>query len=147
MGADIHAVIQVREGGAWRDCELVDDWKYNRSNLGDRHYIFFAALANVRNNAPWEGEPVPFIAEPRGFPDDFPYTEGEGRSGWDTDRQHGDFWMGYHGFSWVTLAEMMAWERAYADAHDPYGFMARWVRYLGRLGSPDDVRVVFGFDS
>jgi hypothetical protein len=87
MGCDIHAVWQKqRPTGAWEDVES----KYKE----DRDYELFAVLADVRNR-----DGATPIAEPRGFPKDFPI---------DGDKYHNE-WMGDHSFSWFLGSELLEW--------------------------------------
>lgn len=72
MGTDIHSVAQVRKDGKW--LTVLQDV------CGDgRNYDTFAMLANVRNGRGFAGvktgDGFPFIAEPRGLPDDFQRVE------------------------------------------------------------------------
>jgi hypothetical protein len=129
-------------------------------------------LADVRNGT-W-GDPLKPISEPRGLPKDIDPVVVD------------DFEFGDHSQSWLTLAELQAydWTRsvkkcAYVSpevferwdgTHPPREYAAwssngipvAWeqpvsttcedfVEYvlpeLARLGAPDDVRIVFGFDS
>ena len=95
MGCDIHPRAEVRINGVWRLSPL--------EIPSDRNYITFAALANVRNGVGFAGSPthqrIPFIAEPRGLPDDL-------SAGSIDMLTADDFTFGDHSFSWVTLLEM-----------------------------------------
>jgi hypothetical protein len=229
MGCDIHLRIEVRKDGKWQPASaqrVCDDCKGtgnrdrggecywckgtgNNSGFQSRAYDTFGALANVRNGT-W-GDPVPFIDEPRGLPDDLS-PELKAASGdieGDEDGERG--WaFGDHSFSWLTLKELLAYnwdatveKRAYVDATtfaaweasgdvSPGSYCAgtnsevvsneemrrrlaagiqprEWVYTLAvwrepvaklcaefhddfipalmKLGEPDDVRIVFGFDS
>lgn len=107
MGADIHAVVQVRKGGAWR---AVD-----RKLACHRNYRVFAALAGVRNGSSAGcdmGDMIEPIAEPRGFPEDVvrecpTCDHGE-------DESVEGRWLGDHSHSWLTLSELNAYVDLYA---------------------------------
>lgn len=85
MGTDIHCQIEMHRNGRWR--------RQGELDL-DRNYTLFAILAGVRGG----GEITP-IAEPRGLPTDLdprPFAD-------DECEPYGD-----HSFSWLTLAELRA---------------------------------------
>ena len=54
-----------------------------------------------------------------------------------------DMWLGDHSFSHLSLGEFKAYDWEKIDC----GFFAERIKLLDKLGSPDSVRVVFGFDS
>ena len=62
---------------------------------GDRDYLFFAMLADVRNY-----DDVPYIDDPRGIPDDVCEEVKEDYEGWEDDA---------HSASWFTLKELIEW--------------------------------------
>ena len=168
MGCDIHLQVEQRVNGAWSIVHDVPE------GIDGRNYDLFGVLANVRNGT-W-GDALPPIAERRGLPPDHVRRFDD-----DEEDQFGD-----HSFSYVTLAELLAYEwdapvrkvgyvtAAFAEAWDgvtpPDSYSAwsntgreiRWtqkrsdgmhgwvetvVPWLQTLGAPDDVRLVFGFDS
>lgn len=207
MGCDIHVLVERRTSrdAPWEAVQTSDypeciDW---------RNYALFGMLADVRNDA---GLVTP-ICEPRGLPADLSVAvDDEGCVSF----ADGDVvWLGDHSFSWLTLADLDAfdwsqqsnragylgadaWEAwrvrvplrdrspdlycgyvsgpgiemlsegAYASRRsagtlppDPY-VLATWVEtykalagrwttevipWLRTLGQPENVRVVFGFDS
>lgn len=148
MGCDIHATAEVRTGDGWR----ASDWLV----FDGRNYGIFGFLADVRN---YSHSPV--IAEPRGMPDDVtPEVRGGGE------------WTDAHSHSWLTLAELLAydyeqvfWDRRItrdgngaALAEEGEGehlplreFLGAWffseLDRLAALGPPEDVRIVFWFNS
>lgn len=131
MGADIHLKVEVLTESGWIDVpapDHFDDGSYwGRQWYSGRNYADFSVLANVRNFR--EPTIVP-IAEPRGLPDGLP--------------RRGDEWdFGDHSFSWVTLAELMA----YGPWPDFGGELKGLIPELQKLGDPENVRLVFGFDS
>lgn len=168
MGCDIHSRAEVRVEGTWRqvgDVFDLDDWdrKHFGKEKGDepfslRDYGLFGFLANVRNYSE-----SPVIAEPRGLPDDVDMDE-------ETREEWADNW--YHSASWLTLAELLAYDydRAFWDrriekdgngaarAEEGEGehptlrtFLGEWffkrLDELAALGAPEAVRVVFWFDN
>ena len=159
MGCDIHPFAEVRRDGAWHvntakvfpnayaDCgaepftDKPFDW---------RGYGMFGLLAGIR-----DGDIVP-ISEPRGLPDDVSPEVDKALNG--PSLRSTDFWSdpGLHSYSWLTLAELQA-----VDPDRPFngklggeplrdylgeGFFDQ-VTALAQLGNPEDVRVVFAFDS
>lgn len=119
MGCDIHVRVQVRRDGQWEDYKWFDEawhpgrWDNEESwptaakaydGLESRNYKKFAILAGVRNGfgfagIPW-GKPIEHpIAEDRGWPEDFTPPNANDDYGY----------MGDHSFTWMTLAEILAW--------------------------------------
>lgn len=151
MGCDIHAILQVRSGDKW-------ETPPNGVNITNvRDYNLFSVLANVRN-----GVDLPFIAEPRGVPDDLQCND-------DFDvhcpcgANYPTVWIGDHSHSWVTLAEIEAMVSTLAEL--PPSENARiacaglqrlleainwrrgeWWQWQSSV-SDDKIRLVFGFDS
>lgn len=160
MGCDIHPLVQVKRNEKWEHEPFPDGtW---RGPFRQRDYIFFGVLAGVRCHD------VTPIAEPRGLPDDLDYEVNE--DGYVPALLNVDLyddeipdclWLGEHSYSWVTLAELDAypWEEALMQVHTNGWDDTSWTRehlaqlagdtfpWLRSLGAPDDVRVVFGFDS
>lgn len=147
MGCDIHLIVQARRDGAWEDVVLnLDapiDWDdYTESFWEARSYATFALLADVRNH---DGRVQP-IAGPRGLPDDFECDDARWKVGndgnlvGDVERNGKD--LGEHSHSWVTLAELKA-----VPADQLWALPDTWIPELEKYGAPDDVRLVFGFDS
>lgn len=190
MGTDIHLKIQFRdkETGEWLygDAYIdkpMDEWasKWSKNGkwsveyeLGNRNYLRFAILGNVRNGFGFAGvythEPLPSISNQRGIPKDV---------------EHKDYDFGDHSFSWVSLRELMEYD--YNIPMDREGVRGRNIlvspednivpetTHVQAAGSvpltkalgeawfwcieallleaekrgigPDDVRLVFGFDS
>lgn len=219
MGCDIHLAVERREGGEWKRVDpkpdqyepwLVELYEKNpaglprhvtRSWYSERNYSAFAILAGVRQR----GAGFVPISEPRDLPPDISRA-----AQYDDD----DMGLGDHSHSWLTLAELLAfdwqqvgiemgiidasewvglvranaprqsprsycqgvsgrvfeeraaaaeffgasareatrndhvwhwWPTTYAEAAG--GFYTRFLPLLQTLGAPDDVRIVFGFDS
>ena len=149
MGCDIHMVAQVKQDGNW---QTVDRLSISRC------YDLFAILAGVRNGCGFSGVPTGDgfspIDRPRGLPPDFDGTS----------EDHG---LGYHSFSWLSLRELQECDltrttRKYRWIESKQRMKAlppqtyrqcvglAWDNLLSRLvsrGNPDEVRIVFGFDS
>lgn len=85
MGCDIHSVAERRADGKWEAIKgfAPFDW---------RSYGMFGFLANVRNYSA-----IPCISEPRGLPDDSPFSE-----------DHSD--CDYHSGSWLSVDELSAFD-------------------------------------
>lgn len=113
MGTDIHVIVQVRDGAGWRIVRHEGEgtpWELYRSPVDGRNYNLFGILANVRNDYDF-----PPIAEPRGFPDDFvkPTISEMGRYEPEYEEDpNAPYEPGDHSFSWVTLAELDAYDWA-----------------------------------
>ena len=84
MGTDIHAMFQVRRETGWEDLPFVpgryaDKFPWSKTQTpgwdGDRQYLLFAWLANVRNGHGFAGvythEPIVPLSDRIGFPEDF----------------------------------------------------------------------------
>jgi len=180
VGTDIHAVAEVFRNDAWHlsDAVIPDD----------RNYVSFAILADVRNGYGFggfdSGDRVKPISEPRGLPEDL---SAELRARLEGDSPY-SIWLGEHSFSWLTLAELQAYDldapcirrgmvppdeaaRIRLEGGPPH-ISANWVadsswekmtwtiplkneaslltciiEALLLLGSPNRVRLVFGFDN
>ncbi len=110
MGTDIHYQFQaraedvavargdqtpVKNPDKWVD--ICDNWD------GNRHYLLFAVLADVRNGFGFAGsyrhEPLrPIVEDQRGYPDDL-------------DVDHDLHWLGDHSHHWLLGSELMAWTK------------------------------------
>jgi hypothetical protein len=144
MGCDIHAVVQRRTSDRWETVtpppEMLDE--FGDLPFEDRDYALFAVFAGVRNR-----DNITPIAEPRGLPDDI---EAQGEQTWPLGVRESRYrvdgkYMGDHSFSWLTAAELAAYDwgsvHRYVDVSD-------WLPWLlGLADDPSDVRIVFGFDS
>lgn len=103
MGTDIHMITQVRESGIWH---TVPDVAFH-----DRSYNTFAQLADVRNGRGFAGCDtgsgfIP-VAAPRGLPEGV----SERPEGEPDDEDYDDRpWLGDHSHSWLTLAELLAYD-------------------------------------
>lgn len=144
MGCDIHAVVQARDGGGWKDVHSTWDQ--------DRHYFLFGWLAGV-----CRPEMTP-VAEPRGFPADFALVEGDThpttleaycdrRKEWLDEDERGNptYWMGDHTYSWLTADEILAAEVPQSQDGDVLRYFVDEVKRL--KDEHGEVRIVFGFDS
>lgn len=153
MDMDIWPVVERRTAGRWRIVLMPDGWAFP---LHDSNHALFGVLEVGVGN--WD---VTAIAPARGLPSDLsfdPNAEG-------TDEEvDSDDWpvLGDFGFSWVTLAELDAYDWVAmkqqcldhgwpAELWDEGGPMHRFLTialpWLRSLGPPDDVRLVFGFDT
>lgn len=153
MGCDIHLITQAREtaGSPWSrvkvtytcpDCGGTGETEhrlpeYRRcfdcGGTGQargyhrRNYNMFAQLAGVRNGVGFAGiktgEGFVPISAPRGFPDGFTPPEGDGE------------WLGDHSFSWLTLAELLAYDGEQRTVNEGVIDKAVWEKW-DRKGSP-----------
>lgn len=149
MGTDIFAYVERRSPDhTWR---YAGDAFPDNEHPRDRHcpfngahsYSLFGFLADIRNYSN-----APVIAQPRGLPAD---VSSEVRS---KSESYG------YGKSWLTLAELQAfdYDETFTDQReDPpkvttvRDFLGDWyferLALLDKLGDPEDVRIVFWFDS
>lgn len=170
MGCDIHSAVEVRDSdGKWRwDDRAVfpddlRDGQFTNAPFDWRSYGMFGFLANVRNYSR-----VPPLADARGLPDDLSPALADEES---------EPWLGDHSHSWLGLNELLAFDydqtfedrrttkqtgpnswdgAALADKGEGRittfreflgsGFFAELER-LKTFGDPENVRIVFGFDS
>lgn len=130
MGCDINMVVQKQgDDGKWSDIgkiEYVEEPKWERREVGvkvydDRNYDVFGVLANVRNGT-W-GEETPFISEPRGLPDDCGYDEDSGV-------------LGDHSFTWLTVAEVLAFDWDHKIQHDAFMDLPTYRKWRKDGGEP-----------
>jgi hypothetical protein len=160
MGCDIYSICQVYDNGDWQTVtDPIFPYYENRLTaepFSTRHYGLFGFLANVRNYSA-----VPFLSEPKGLPQDFEIE-------WYFDR---------HSHSWFTLRELLDfdYDREFEDRRvtrqvSPNffnggitgeigeGTVTTFRDFLGpnyfktldimqSLGAPENVRVIFCFDS
>lgn len=116
MGCDIHFYVERRVDGVW---QTADEWEqdpydedpghltvdYEKSFYHDRNYDLFSILADVRNGHGFAGVKtsegfIPMFA-PRGVPDDACPEYKAAATGYGSDG---------HSHSWVTLAEILAYD-------------------------------------
>lgn len=112
MGCDIHLRVQKRVNGEWLFAEslVYDKWSPDRLKpevwYKGRNYDLFAILANVRNGHGFAGcdtgDGFKPIADPRGLPN--------GLTEYEKDGEDCEFWFGDHSYSWLTLAELLAYD-------------------------------------
>ncbi|MEU7978347.1 hypothetical protein AB0B63_07415 [Micromonospora sp. NPDC049081] len=152
MGCDIHAFVETRTGDTWKyagdafpDNEYPDDRHCPFD--GARSYGLFGFLADVRNYSR-----VPVISPPRDLPADVSPEVRAKSDRWDTDG---------HSHTWLTLAELVGfdYEQTFFDQRakeEPEvttvrDFLGEWyfgrLALLSKLGAPENVRIVFWFDS
>lgn len=160
MGCDIHTSVEECVDGTWILVDRGDEI------FGNRNYGVFGFLADVRNYSM-----SPFIAEPRGLPDDVSFR---------LRAEHDDWGFDAHSASWLTAAELLAYDydqtfwdrritRIHNTAHGNYGDGAAtadegegthptlreflgdgFFRDLNQLVGgcdPKTVRIVFWFDN
>lgn len=137
MGCDIHMLSQVKKGDTWVT--------YDTDIFSDRSYSTFGILAGVRSS---EYEP---ISLPKGIPEGCKLDEAE----YGCDYYSEGFWLGEHSLSWINLKELEAYDwdqKTYEDytLKDFYIYtnIIPYMRALAeQYGGPENVRIVFGFDS
>jgi hypothetical protein len=155
MGCDIHLCAEVRRSGKWERAEpLIEDRSHEPTMVreqfyNDRNYILFTVLAGVRDN----NQAIQTISSPRGVPHDV-------SSEW---KEQVDSWAGDgHSHSWLSFRELYefeGWDKIIYDWDQSLPiksyckeFYIDTMKKLASLCSdpsitPDDVRVVFFFDS
>jgi len=152
MGTDINGVLQKRgpKEGEWTTFAPIEKFFDGRS------YMFFGILANVRQS---EYEPIAY----RGLPKDFLVNEDDNHAHIElkvpySAKLQTSTWMGYHNFGHCTFKEFLDynWTQTYLD-YDESVTTLKGV-YIGvhhdvykicveEKTQPEDIRVVFGFDS
>lgn len=129
MGCDIHFFVEVRKDGKWVTAdtwETDDEFPYvswRKRFYDGRNYNLFAVLAGVRN---YFG--IAPIADQRGVPDDA-CSEYKAHTGYyGTDG---------HSHSWLTLAELLAYDWTQVFTHTAQitwrGFV-EWTRWRRQNG-------------
>lgn len=168
MGCDIHSFAERKLNGKWLKVEegfieLSEDHKriYKKEKGNEpfdwRSYSMFAFLANVRNFDCCEP-----ISEPKGWPEDSVFLDSmyERNDIYEdepmTNKQ--DIESYAHSWSYLTLKELLDfdYDKTFWDKREEE--ITSYREKLGReffkqleelkqLGEPEDVRVVFWFDS
>ena len=105
---------------------------YGHEIYHGRHYYLFGILAGVRHDI------VEPISEPKGLPDDLSPEVAANARWWDIDG---------HSHSYFTLEELQAVDWNKYDYDDITDFVEGVLPQMERLGDPQDVRLVFWFDS
>lgn len=125
MGCDIHFYVEQRqENGTWGVIGSRDSF------YGNRHYLLFSILADVRNRDEY---PVIPISQPKGFPDDV--SQEIKTEDWGTD---------WHSRSWLTLKEILTYDWTQAREYTITTNLKEYFYYLQRLtwdeyAIPDDM--------
>lgn len=128
MGTDIHCIAidangKPIEGGKWADGKD-NDLEFGHGDgepFGWRNYGVFGFLAGVRN---YSG--IAPISEPRGLPPEFS----------DYCSYEGEFDLGDHSFSWLSVAELVAfdYERIMVDRRGTEHYFGPGGTYAGSNG-------------
>lgn len=154
MGTDIHPYAEVRRHGVWHlnHADVFTTAAGHRTwrPFGDRDYAMFGLFAGVRDHN------VTPIAKPRGIPADVSTELRDHMPDLVPPADPRD-WNGYHTASWLTLGELQAAdydqqiEGWFTGTHALRKELGDWyfseIAALTSLGGPDDVRIVFWFDS
>lgn len=168
MGTDIHLLAERQTDNGWEvvpgpvvPCDMCDFYKgrecYYCKNerrrrvqwYDDRHYVIFAALADVRNGYGFAGIPthesLQPISPPRGRPADLSAEADE----WLED--HGD-----HSDTWLSMEEINAydWDQIIVPRNgEPFPLREAASTFLASMESLQaeagdmPTRIVFNFDS
>ena len=142
MGADIHPWVEVKVDGVW-------EYREAPKGLEHRNYTVFGFLTGgvVRPRGYTEYLPEPRAIRPPNCSEETKNKCNNVASDW-----------GNHSFSWLTLTELLAVdymqlvEDGFRVEHVPLG-TAIGPRFMGVLdelkamGAPEDVRIIFYFDS
>jgi hypothetical protein len=159
MGMDISTWIEVRGGAAWQKHEPMDThtWEWAGFPFNWRHYGMFAFLSDGENS---RVKGLPHIDNPyRGLPKDSDWLNMTGGYDlWDaamTRRASILEDSNNHGFSWVGLDELLAfdydqvWQSPLGPepVREELGPMYfEHLKTLEAYGSPENVRVVYYFN-
>jgi hypothetical protein len=149
MGLDIFSFAEVRHGNTWKEPEPpTQDINFP---LASRNYTIY----NFLSGESYRNYPVPSLPNPyRGLPNDSEYLNNKPNNVHEakyhkTKREAVEEDPQNSGFSWVTLAELLAFDYDQPSGH---GRSMReelgeefWkhIALLQTLGAPEDVRVVF----
>lgn len=131
MGCDIHGIVQVKQ--TWSE-----DFETIMTNLCGEHrsYDSFGVLAGVRNGTNFEP-----ISTPKGLPNDFEYSE-----------ETNDKWLGDHSFSHLNFKEIKEYLPNVTKENPYLGYFFSIVEQLELVSKqydlpPENIRIIFGFDS
>ena len=137
MGCDVHMFVEKKPKGKNKPWTFVEKFTPPDRDFGQcnsfyqwRNYTLFSVLAGVRGGE----EP---ISAPRGLPDYVSKAIDAEAMKWGPDA---------HSFSWLTVRELLNydWSKVHESVSD---FLKDCLIPLMGAGSPDDVRIVFWFDS
>jgi len=146
MGCDIHVCIQRQEpDGIWREIVWQDE-PYKADPVPDipvapecfdgRNYDLFAILAGVRNGTGFAGcltgSRWPSIAPDRDWPDGF---NPEAVAPHPRYPEEGPRYVGDHSYTWVTLAELEAFD--WSISHTAFGVVPAAVYEQHKTGPPE----------
>jgi hypothetical protein len=112
---------------------------YTSQPYRGRNYDLFALLAGVRNY-----NKIRPISEPKGLPEDVSRIIKAYSDDWDVDG---------HSHSWLTLAELQAWDWASQNRMETWAeavgsFFTETMPALAKLAKdPTNIRIVFWFDN
>jgi hypothetical protein len=153
MGTDIWMYAEKREAASWKPCFPLKTNEYGNPEMttvyrNGRNYELFRILADVERLT---NQGFGSICAPRGLPDDLSpelrilteFMEELAREGA----------VYAHNYSWLLLRELLefAWKEKKHKGHTLAEYCSVFVRrtipLLQRYGGPDDVRIVFWFDS
>lgn len=159
MGIDISTIAEIRQDGEWIPAPDID-YKHQWVDFpfGWRHYGLYAFLTIGENS---RVKMPSVINDYRGLPIDSRWLNEEVEQDWYTEKgvsrrskliDDGN----NHGFSWVTLAELLAvdYEQRFIVASGKEEAIREelgetffeHLELLKTLGAPEDVRVVFWFN-
>ncbi len=164
MGTDMYTLAEVRQpDGTWQavvDNVFPDDWDEDTNRYvtftahpfeGPRNRIMFDLFVDEGDSTD-----VPVIDRPRGLPRDVsaPVREAHGP---DLDQISPWGYAGWHGASWLLLAELLAVDYSAMVPSETFGpgplrdALGEWyfdtLDALEKLGPPDAVRIVVWFGS
>lgn len=138
MGCDIHMVVELYDWVPDGKGDEVQAWSMviaEPAAYGDRNYALFGALAGVRNHD------VPKIADKRGVPED---------ASPETKKWSQRYGADGHSHSWVTLAEVLAYDWSALPYETSF---PDWAKALTKSPArmdykkPEHIRFVFWFDN
>lgn len=114
MGCDIHFYVEQRQkDGSWEVIGSRDSF------YGDRNYLLFSILADVRNHREY---PVIPISEPKGFPDDVSSEIEEEDRGAD-----------WHSRTWLSLSEILTYDWTQVREYTTRTNLKEYFYYLQKL--------------
>jgi hypothetical protein len=153
MGTDIWMYGEKRDAENWKPCFPLKRNKYGEPCMtqvyrNDRNYFLFRILADVDRMTNQGFEP---LSAPRGLPDDLSPELRTLTDFMEELAREGAVYS--HNYSWLLLRELLEFpwtereHRGHTLAEYCDVFVRRTIPLLQRYGGPDDVRIVFWFDS
>ena len=161
MGTGINTQIEIFDDGKWQSlCIKIVDWIDSPLHrLEDKNYVLFSVLANVQAKS-YVPLAQPQISDHRGVPEDSPLRSSFNPNPEPGEGEYASAGLGQFGYTWVTLAELLAypWKTAEIVHHNGWRrplpmpsvktFVEQVIPHLQNLvNDPRQLRIIMGFDN